>query len=177
MPTESQAAFEARAKFLGLSDARVQSLAAAGVTSYGKYAFVCQYSPNGADEKPLLDALKSIYEGTDPLTVGETSTLRRLYFEAHTVTVQELRSKLESRPEDTPRQLPMAERVDRLTLFKDARNHLIMDLSLEPSHRLVDLVCNQADTQTVSCVEVAQCTSRDSEIVHRNKRKCFVSDR
>ena len=172
MATESSAAFRSRALDLGLAEDRFELLVGAGVRNFGQYAFICQYQPGSSDEGPLLKVLSEIYT-TDvtggELTVGERSILRRLYFESHTTAVQEMRIRLERQPDDTPKAIPMAERIERLNAFKESHCHLVLDYSSEPSHKLVDLVCQQAESQVVSYIELSLCTSRETEITHRKK--------
>jgi len=172
MATESSAAFRSRALDLGLAEDRFELLVGAGVRNFGQYAFICQYQPGSSDEGPLLKVLSEIYT-TDvnggELTVGERSILRRLYFESHTTAVQEMRIRLERQPDDTPKAIPMAERIERLNAFKESHCHLVLDYSSEPSHKLVVLVCQQAESQVVSYIELSLCTSRETEITHRKK--------
>ena len=80
-----------------------------------------------------------------------------------------MRIRLERQPDDTPKALPMAERIERLNAFKEGHCHLVLDYSSEPSHKLVDLVCQQAESQVVSYIELSLCTSRETEITHRKK--------
>ena len=130
MATESNAAFKARALDLGLSEERFELLIGAGVKNFGQYAFICQYQPGSSDEPPLLKVLGEIYTADvagGELTVGERSILRRLYFESHTTAVQEMRLRIERQPDDTPKSIPMAERIERLNAFKESHCHLIMD--------------------------------------------------
>lgn len=175
MATESQAAFKSRALDLGLDESRFQLMLDAGIRNFGQYAFICQYQPGSADETPLLKALSEIFTpAIGELTVGERAIMRRLYFESHTTAVQEMRIRLEAKPDDTPKQIPMAERIERINLFKQQHSHLVMDYALEPSHKLVDLVCAQAESQVVSYIELSLCTSREAEITHR-KREPHVS--
>ena len=177
MATESNAAFKSRAIDLEMSEPRFQLLVDAGVKNFGQFAFICQYQPGSSDETPLIKVLGEIYTARvagGELSVGERAILRRLYFESHTTAVQEMRIRLERQPDDTPKSLPMAERIERLNAFKQSHAHLVLDYASEPSHKLVDLVCQQAESQVVCYIELSMCTSREAEITHR-KKEPFVS--
>ena len=71
------------------------------VSTYAACAFICPYQPSSHDEKLFTDALEEILVSPpgDYLPV-----YRRLFFEAHTLAVQDLRSRLESRDGQDPRE-------------------------------------------------------------------------
>ena len=46
--------------------------------------------------------------------------LRRLFWESHTLAVQDLRDRFESRAAQEPRKLSMPDRIDRLRKLKGA---------------------------------------------------------
>ena len=49
---ESEAAFRARATEIGLPEDAIDRLKLGGVRSFGSYAFITNYQPGQADEKP-----------------------------------------------------------------------------------------------------------------------------
>ena len=89
---------------------------------------------------------------------------RRLFYESHTLAIQDLRTRLESRDSQEPRKLAMPERMDRLGRLKAALAGITMDAQMEPSHALVDRVVAMAEEQSVYYIDLSLCTSRESEV-------------
>lgn len=131
------------------------------VSTYAAFAFICPYQPTGNDEKPFTDALEDILGGPpgDYLPV-----YRRLFYEAHTLAVQDLRSRLESRDGQEPRKLAMPERMERLNQLRASLTGLTLDSQLEPSHALVDRVVAMAEDQSIHYLDLSVCTSRETEV-------------
>ena len=92
--TESTAAFAARAKEIGLSQAEVATITGSGVNTLSKLAFATVppgQSPSDAQVQGLF--------GVAAITAGTKAATKRLIFEAHTLVVQELTTRVQ--PGDT----------------------------------------------------------------------------
>ena len=111
---DSIAVFTQRAKEVGFSDEDVQRVRDEGVASLAKFGFACRFAPGNTDETPLVDLGKTIFNA-DPVPTSKMSALRRLYFEAYTLSAAELRRKLESKDDTKPVRLAMPERNQRAT--------------------------------------------------------------
>lgn len=81
MALESSAAFKARAKEIGISEADLNLLQAGGIDSFSRYAFCCAFQPGGTNEDVLFDHVEAIL-GSRP-TNADASNYRRLFFESH----------------------------------------------------------------------------------------------
>ena len=89
----------------------VASFEARRVATFANFAFISPYQPNASDEAPFVQALKDIL-GVEP---GDfLPTYRRLFYESHTMAVQDLRPKLDAGDGQEPRKLAMPERIERL---------------------------------------------------------------
>lgn len=108
---ESQASFRARALEISVREAVIDELVASGIDTFGKLAYICA-NPNSGDDAPLQLALRDRL--TDDPTDADMVTLRRLWFESFTLRLGDLKARVERAPSDTPRQLPLAERLARL---------------------------------------------------------------
>ena len=175
MALDSAASFKARLAELNLPQPHIDAFEARRVLTFANFAFISPYQPTGGDETPFVDALKSILR-SDP---GDfLPTYRRLFYEAHTMAVQDLRQKLDARDGQEPRKLAMPERMDRLTRLKASLPGLTLDAQLEPSHTLVDRIVAMAEEQSVYYVELALCTSGESEVNMMKKEPAleFTSD-
>ena len=109
---DSLAVFSQRAKEIGFSDEDLERIKTEGVASLAKFGFSCKFSPGQSDEGPLVELGKTIF-ATDPVPTSKMSALRRLYFEAYTLSAAELRRKLDTSADAKPVRLAMPERKQR----------------------------------------------------------------
>ena len=164
---DSEAAFQARAKELGLKDDVIQKLKEGNISSFGNLAFASPYQIGQADEGPLVEALTAIL-GRAP-TVLELVPLRRLWFEASTAAMAELKLKVERSDATEPMRLPIAERTSRLADQKARLVGVSITPELEPSHKLIDTVCQMSLDQQLSWIPWDKLTSRASEVMAASK--------
>ena len=113
MALESSAHFRERAKIVGLSEECVELMFSFGWNSMGTFAFSCSQAPGGADDSPFMRDVVTPLLGVDPDRSGVAS-LRRLFFEAYTFMLQDMRSRVDRNEDDPPRKLPRIEREDRV---------------------------------------------------------------
>lgn len=175
MALDSSASFKARMVELGLPTAHIEAFERRQVKTHAMFAFISPYQPNATDETPFVDALKDIL-GAEP---GDfLPTYRRLFYESHTMAIQDLRFKLDPWEGQEPRKLAMPERMERLARLKASLTGLTLDAQLEPSHALVDRVVAMAEEQSVYYVALLLCTSRETEVNMLKKEPAleFTSD-
>ena len=84
-------------------------------------SFLSSYlnQPLKANRNPFIKSVQS-YVGEDP--AAHLPALRRLFWESHTLAVQDMRDRFEARPSQEPKKLSMPDRVDRLKRLKT--NHI-----------------------------------------------------
>ena len=87
---DSRAVFEQRARNIGLSDAVIKLFTDASLDTMAKFAFACNYSPGGSDDKPFKDLLSKVLT-RDPNLVEE-SCLRRLFNESYATVAADIKS-------------------------------------------------------------------------------------
>ena len=167
---ESVASFKARAMEIGMADTLVQRLADAGVDTFGKLAYVCSVNPTSGDDRPLKDALQQLIVGGDQLTPQELILIRRLWFESYTLTVAEIQNKMQKNPSDTPKTIPLAERLVRVEEQRERLKGLIYDQFLESAHALTDKIQAMLEDGVVTYLAPEKCISRHDEI------QCTKSD-
>ena len=161
MALDSIASFKARLVELNLPQGYIDSFEARRVATFANFAFISPYQPNSLDEAPFVLALKDIL-GVEP---GDfLPTYRRLFYESHTMAVQDPRQKLDAREGQELRKLAMPERMERLNRLKASLTGLTLDAQLEPSHSLVDRIVAMAEEQSIYYVDLSLCTSRESEV-------------
>ena len=166
MAVDSAASFKARALELGVTEAEIERFKARAVQTFAQYAFVANYQPQSTDEKPLRDMLADIL-GADP--GDRMPVFRRLFYESHTLAIQDLRSRLDQRDGQEPRKMAMPERLERLKRLRADLPGLTIDANLEPSHALVVKVMSMIEEQAIFYIDLPSCTSREAEINQKKK--------
>ena len=164
MAIDSKVAFTNRALELGITDAEIEALKGANINSYATYAYCCNFQPGQADDAPLTAFLTTTL-GAEP-SASVASKFRRLFFEAHALSLEDLRSRAERSESSEARVIPLAEKMDRIRLQKERLAGISFTPQSEPSHSLIDKVCQQLDDNVVSYIELQKCTSRQDETLH-----------
>ena len=179
---DSEAAFAERARLIKISEAHLAKLKAKRLNTYGAFAFISSFSPGSSDERPFVRSLAKTLdcaeEDLDSKDEGTLAAFRRLYYECHTVTLGDLRSRIERRDDDAPKRLPMPERAERLSQVKASSVGLTVDIQLEPAHKLMDAVVQQVEDNCVQFIPLKDCLSRESELLsHKHETTIdFASD-
>ena len=161
---DSAASFRDRAEKIGLPSADIDVLARSNLGTFGQFSFLSSFQPGSSDETPFTDALVKVLGHT--VDAGALAGWRRLFFESHTLTMADLRSRLERKEDETPRKLLMPERIERLERARKDLTGITIDTQLEPAHRLVDMAAQQAEESTVRCIALKECVSRETELMH-----------
>ena len=103
------------------------------------------------------------------MTVGRVAPWRRLFFEAHTMSVADLRHKVERADDAAPRKMPTAERAFRQSKQQDRLKGLQLTGEYEPSHSLIDEVAQQVEDNALRYIPVEKCSKRDQELMQQKK--------
>ena len=159
---ESKAAWEARAKAIGVPELFIQELADGGLGTFGQWAFCCTGDPNSFDDTPMRQAVQQLI-GRD-LTPQEMLYSRRLYFEGRTYAVSDMQSRIDRSAEDKPRVMPLAERMARIERQKTELVGVTWTAELEPAHKLVDKIVAMQEDGTLVFIPPQKCISRIQEI-------------
>ena len=168
---DSEVEFKRRALQLGVTQANIEAVVAAGFKTFGQYAFSVPYQPGSADESPLVDLLTTCL--TREPDAGQLSCLRRLFWESHGLAVRDLRLRQEHGAEAVMKKLPTSERVARSEAQRKRLNGLSWSPDTEPSHQLVDRFVTMVEEQTVNYVRPELCTSRAQETLQVKQAKTF----
>ncbi|CAJ1378275.1 unnamed protein product, partial [Effrenium voratum] len=114
-------------------------------------------------------ALTELLELTEQISGPRVIPYRRLYFESQTLALSDMKQRLERRDDQAPRKMCLPERVQRLKLARDELTGITIDAAFEPSHRLTDICLQQCEDQSISYIELHDCTSREWEISNRKR--------
>ena len=174
-PIESAAVLKARADYVGIEAAGIQALERCGFTSLAKWAFGSSYVPGAPDDKPFLDLLTRMHANVLP-NDGQIAAFRRLHFEAHALSIADLREQVSRTDESAPRRLLAPERASRHEAQKLRLPHLILLGELEVSNSLMDEVVQMAEDEVLHYIPLESCTRRDQEVVGRKKDAALKLD-
>lgn len=173
---DSIASFRDRALAIGLPSADLDLLARSNLGTFGQFSFLSSYQPGSSDESPFVEALTKVLGHA--VDAGQLAAWRRLFFESHTLTMSDLKARLERKDDETPRKLLMPERVERLERARKDLIGITIDTQLEPAHRLVDLAVQQAEESTIRYIPLKDCLSREAKLMHSRSEQTieFNSD-
>ena len=173
---DSEAAFTSRAKQIGLEQWVIDKIREKRFATYGRLAFGFAYSPQSADEKPLRDFLAGLLD--DEPSPDQLASLRRLFFEAHTMALTDVRLRAESNPDPAvaTRKLPTAERVARQQAQEKKLGGLVFNPMTIPSNHLVDLFVDMVETGILTYVKAETCCSRAQEVETIRKDPAVSTD-
>ena len=161
MSLDPKASFKLRAQEVGITDAQLTALEGRGVSTYADFAYCCTYQPGQADDTPLLQFIERAL-GAAP-TAGVAAKFRRLFFESHALSLQDLKSRLDRTDASEARAVPLPERMERLRQVKQRLTGITFTPVTEPSHSLIDRACQQMEDGVVSYIELSKWTSRADE--------------
>ena len=161
---DSEAAFADRAEKMGIERWIAERFKTKKFGTFGKLAFAFPYAPQSADDAPLRTFITGILEeepGQDQM-----AALRRLFFEAHTLALTDVRHRAEASPDPSQpaRKLPTAERVARQKAQQLRLGGLVFNPNTIPANHLVDLFVDMVETGLLTYVKAEHCCSRAQEV-------------
>ena len=162
---ESEAYFDSRMATMGISGGVIVKIKAKGWSCLADFAYASAYIPGQGNEAAFVTSVLEAVVGQAYEDSPDTPKLRRLYFEAHTLSVADLRRRTERTDSDPPIKLPAEERVVRMARLKNRLNGFDISGVNEPSHSLVDSITQMLETSQIRYVAWSTCTARDQEIL------------
>ena len=171
--TDSTPNFLAPCSALGLSEQIQDELCQSGLDTISKFAFSSSYVPGQQDEQPFRDAMQAAL--SNPPSVGEAATLRRLLHESCALTAAELKQTVDRSEDQGVKRLAQPERADRLRRQQEKLSRLAIRGNLEPSDRLVDVAVTMFEENRLSYIEPSACTSKSQEVLSKSKEDKHIS--
>jgi hypothetical protein len=110
----------------------------------------------------LLNVINTAIGGAPGM--GELALLRRLFVECHTLSMSDLKNRVERGDDAQPRRVLFAERVERAEAQKARLPGFQLEGELEPSHCLLDEVEQQREDGHLKHITVDRCGSRQQEL-------------
>ena len=172
---DSEAAFVDRAQQVGLERWVIDKIRQKKFATFGRLAFGFAYSPQSSDEAPLRDFLTGLLD--EAPSDDQLASLRRLFFESHTMALTDVRQRVESNPDPlvATRKLPTAE-VARQQAQEKRLGGLVFNPTTIPSNHLVDLFVDMVETGILTYVKAETCCSRAQEVETIRKDPAVSTD-
>ena len=161
---DSEAAFRDRAEKMGIEKWVIDKFHEKRFGTFGKLAFAFPYTPQSSDDAPLKTFIGNMLE--EEPSQDQLAGLRRLFFEAHTLALTDVRLRTEASPDPSQatRKLPTAERVARQKAQQARLGGLVFNPNTLPSNHLVDLFVDMVETGLLTYIKPDLCCSRAQEV-------------
>ena len=171
---ESEATFKAKALSHGLTDGEVNDLVARGVNSMSKLAFALTTPGVTPDEA----SLRRLIDNGDPgsVTLGTLSAIRRLVFEAQTLSIALVKSAVEGTEMAGKVELAPAERSHRIAAQKTRLQGVSFMGPYECSHSSYDVVGELLEKDSVVYPQPHKFGTRSSEVSKEKPPRELVID-
>ncbi|CAE7821922.1 unnamed protein product, partial [Symbiodinium necroappetens] len=134
-----------------------------GWSTFANFAHAPTATPGTAGAEAAVKIVLDAILG-DSFAAHEAA-LRRLHWEAWTLTAADLKRKVDGTDEAGPRKLPVAEIGARLQVLAPKISPLKLQGILEPSHASINLFAAMLDEGRLRYVEWARLTTRDQEVL------------
>ena len=106
---ESEATFQMQAQRAGLSQSYIDCIKAAALGTLGKLAYALTTPGTAPTELQVNNFLNAMRPAGAP-TVADTTAMKRIVFEAQTLTIANLRNSMPASDESTSKKVAPAER-------------------------------------------------------------------
>jgi len=162
---ESNAAFKQRCDEIDPTGNFYTALMGQNIGSVSAMAFSLGTPQSAPTDQQFTGLAQTVFGAV--ATLGQTSMLRRLHFEATTLMIASVKQKVDSDAADkvdSVKKVPIAEK--KYSLEQQERRLAGINISgeLEPSHQLLDLTNNILETGSIVWIAPSRCTKRSDEI-------------
>lgn len=175
MSVDSHAAFSERVLELGLG-AHVARFETSGWRSMADLAFATSYAP-GNDESIFITEVVSVGLGAPDHV--DKNRLRRLFFEAYALSSADLKRRVDATPDDAPRVVPNAERLERRRRVATRLAGLATGGQfvgeLNVSDRLLDTCIEMYEKNQIFYVAPEMCTKKSVDILGTRRDRLWES--
>ena len=169
---ESKGALRARALEIHLTEAEIDAVIDAGVTSLARVAFAA--APPGTT--PTDDQIRPLFGGTVVPNVGTLTSMKRLIFEAQTLVVADVKGKVNKKDDLSPVIMAPAERESRIAAQRTRMTGLRLRGEEEVGHGVYDLLLTMAEKDVVIYYGPERFYTRRQELLNKKPGKELAID-
>ena len=152
-------------------EAEIDAVIGAGVTSLARLAFAA--SPPGTT--PTDEQVTSLFGGTVVPNVGTLASLKRLVFEAQTLVVADVKSKVTKKDDVIPANMAPAERENRINEQRKRLSGLRLRGEEEVVHGVYDMLLAMAEKDVISIMPQNASIREDRSCSTRSPTKSLRS--
>ena len=141
------------------------------INTYSKLAFAIGTPQKPPTEDEFSTFCTNLNRGVN-LSISELSAVKRVHFEAVTIVVANLKSRVSADAGlEGVRKIPNAEKQARLISQQKRLTGIVIAGELQPSHALIDLANSMCDSNNVIWISPSKCSKREAEIAAGTKDK------
>ncbi|CAE7654078.1 unnamed protein product [Symbiodinium sp. CCMP2592] len=170
----SAAAFDKQCERVGLAADWIAAMQASGITTLGKLSYAASL-PGTQPTADEMDNFTSTLRPGARVTLGDSSAIKQLIFEAQTMTVAELRATMQS-GDEVSRKLPASERSMRIEDQKQRLKGLPLEGPLSVAHCVYDKLANMRENDELKYLSPGECITRDAELCCEKPPKALQLD-
>ena len=160
---ESVAAFESQAKRAGLNEQWIEAFGRNDLNKLGRLAYAVTTPGVAPTTEQVTDFMNHLRIGVGP-TLSEITAVKRVLFEAQTLTIASLRSTVHSPDDASTRRVAPAERSARIEAQRQRLQGLELSGPMEPSHWLYDQFSAMLETGELKYIAPGKCMTRQQEL-------------
>eukprot|EP00435_Cladocopium_sp_Y103_P059530 s575_g21.t1 len=169
---ESKEALRARGLEVHLTEAEVDAVIGGGVTSLARLAFAA--SPPGTT--PTDEQIRTLFGGTVVPNIGTLASMKRLIFEAQTLVVADVKSKVTKKDDVLPAVMAPAERENRITEQRKRMTGLRLRGEEEVGHAVYDMLIAMAEKDVLIYHGPEKFHTRRQELMNKKPGKELAID-
>ena len=172
---ESVAAFETQARRAGLNEQWVEAFGRNNLNRLGRLAYAVTTPGVAPSTEQVTDLMNQLRLGVGP-TLSEIAAVKRVIFEAQTLTIASLRSTVHSPDDASTKRVAPAERSARLEAQRSRLQGLELSGPMEPSHWLYDQFSAMLETGELKYIAPGKCMTRQQELAGERPDKQIKLD-
>lgn len=164
---DSTAQFDQRCKDINLTAGACAALKAAGISSLGILAYSHGQPGQALSDTQFEAWVRSAIDAG--LSLADTSGIKRLLFEAHTLVLASLKEQVTSPDALLSKKIPATERESKMRQVRAALSGLVIEGASEPGHALLDAAAQIYHANEVKYLSPERCISRLHEVTHHKQ--------
>ena len=169
---ESKGALRSRGIEVGLTDNEIDDIINGGTTSLARLAFAA--SPPGTT--PSDEQVRNLFSVAVAPNVGTLSSLKRLIFEAQTLVVADVKSKVTKKDDSMPSNMAPAERENRIAEQRRRLTGLRLRGEEEVGHAVYDMLMTMAEKDVIVYHAPERFHTRRQELLNKKPNKELAID-
>eukprot|EP00435_Cladocopium_sp_Y103_P073792 s107_g45.t1 len=169
---ESKEALRARGLEVHLTEAEIEAVIGNGVSSLARLAFAA----SAPGTTPTDEQIRALFGGAMAPNVGTLASMKRLIFEAQTLVVADVKSKVTRKEDSVPANMAPAERENRIAEQRKRLTGLRLRGEEEVGHNVYDLLLAMAEKDVLVYHGPEKFHTRRQELLNQKPSKQLAID-